>query len=150
MKNVTILLLLILFTSCSMPKAPEFVGVTKIDLKKNNQGKLVLLAFAKYHNPNLVGGTFILKDVKVFVDDKYFANLNSQNYTVPAKKDFEIPLEVDFDVNYFKKKSNILGALNAALQNKLKVHYVGKIYYVNLELNIPYKIDYEQEVKIYQ
>jgi len=150
MKKISILLLLLFFATCNMPQVPEFVGISKIDFKKNKQGKLVLLTHAKYHNPNLVGGTFILKDVKVFIDNKYFANVNSQDYKVPAKKDFEIPLEVDFDMNFFKKKNSIFGALNAALKNKLTVQYNGKIYFVNMKLNIPYNIDYEQEVKIYQ
>ncbi len=138
---------LLFFTACNMVKAPEFQGVSKIDFKKKDDGKLVLVAYAKYHNPNLLGGKFQVKDIKVFVDDKFFANLNSETYKVPTKKDFEIPLEVDFDAKYFKK-NNILDALNSLINNKLKVHYKGNIVYVSHGLNIPYPLDYQQEVKI--
>lgn len=131
-----------------MIKAPEFKGITGIDLKKNAQGNLVLVANAKYHNPNLLGGKFQVKDIKVFVNDKYLANLNTDTYKVPTKKDFIVPLEVDFDTKYLKK-DNLLDALNAALNNKLKVQYKGKIYYVSHGLNIPYAIDYTQEVKLF-
>jgi len=146
-KTYLILFLVGLFTACSMVKAPEFKGITGIDFKKNDEGKLVLVAYAKYHNPNLLGGKFKVKDVKVYVNDKYFANLNSETYKVPTKRDFELPLEVDFDASYFKK-GNILDAVNNLLNNKLKVKYEGKIYYVSHKLNIPYEVDYEQEVKI--
>ena len=131
-----------------MIKAPEFKGITGIDLKKNTQGNLVLVANAKYHNPNLLGGKFQVKDIKVFVNDKYLANLNADTYKVPTKKDFTVPLEVDFDAKYLKK-DNLLDALNAALNNKLKVQYKGKIFYVSHGLNIPYTIDYTQDVKLF-
>ena len=131
-----------------MIKAPEFKGITGINLKKNTQGNLVLVANAKYHNPNLLGGKFQVKDIKVFVNDKYMANLNTDTYKVPTKKDFTVPLEVDFDTKYLKK-DNLLDALNAALNNKLKVQYKGKIFYVSHGLNIPYTIDYTQEVKLF-
>ena len=142
-----ILLSASLFISCNMLKAPEFKGISNIDLKRNQQGKLVLIANAKFHNPNLVGGKFQMKDVKVFVNDKYFANLNADTYKVPTQKDFSIPLEVNFDKKYFTK-NNILDALNNLLNNQLKVKYQGKIYYVSHKLKIPYNIDYEEEIKI--
>ena len=148
-KKFTILTaILLLISACSMIKAPEFKGITGINLKKNTQGNLVLVANAKYHNPNLLGGKFQIKDIKVFVNDKYLANLNTDTYKVPTKKDFTVPLEVDFDKKYLKK-DNLLDALNAALKNKLKVQYKGKIYYVSHGLNIPYTIDYTQEVKLF-
>jgi hypothetical protein len=148
MKKLAILFLLLALNACNVMKAPEFKGISNIDIKKNAQGKTVLVAYAKYNNPNLLGGKFKIKDIKVFVNDKYFANLNSESYKVPGKKDFEVPLEVNFDASFFKKKGNILDAISNALQNKLKVQYKGKIYYVSHKLNIPYAIDYTQDVKI--
>jgi hypothetical protein len=150
MKKLAILFLLLALNACNVMKAPEFKGISNIDIKKNAQGKTVLVAYAKYNNPNLLGGKFKIKDIKVFVNDKYFANLNSESYKVPGKKDFEVPLEVNFDASFFKKKGNILDAISNALQNKLKVQYKGKIYYVSHKLNIPYAIDYTQDVKIFE
>ncbi len=140
--------LFISLQACNMVKAPEFKGITNIDLKKNKDGKTVLVAYAKYHNPNLLGGKFQVKDMKVFVNDKFFANLNSDTYKVPTKRDFEIPLEVDFDASYFKK-DNLLDALNSVLNNKLNVQYKGKIYYVSHGVSIPYDVDYTQELKLF-
>jgi len=146
-KGFFILFTLIVLSSCNMIKAPEFKGITKIDLKKNEQGETVLVAYAKFHNPNLLGGKFKISDVKVFVNDKFLANLNSKSYKVPSIKDFEIPLEVDFDTKYFNK-SNILDALNSVINNQLKVQYKGKIYYVSHGLNVPYNVDYTQTLKL--
>ena len=148
-KKLILWILLISAGACNLVKAPEFKGVDHIALKKNGQGKLVLVAYAKYYNPNLLGGKFKINDVKVFVNDKFLANVNADTYKVPAKKDFTVPLEVDFDQTYFKK-DNILDALHSALKNELKVHYKGKIYYVSAGLNIPYTIDYTQEVKLFE
>jgi len=150
MKKLAILLLLLVLNACNMMKAPEFIGISNIDIQKNVQEKTVLIAYAKFNNPNLLGGKFKIKDIKVFVNDKYFANLNSDVYKVPVKKDFEIPLEVNFDASFFKKKGNLLDAISNALSNKLKVQYKGKIYYVSHKLNIPYNIDFTQDVKIFE
>ncbi len=147
-KSFFILFVYLILSACNMVKAPEFQGIDSIDLKQNKQNKLVLVAYAKYHNPNLVGGQFKISDIKVYVNDRYMANLNAETYKVPAKKDFIVPLEVDFDKNYLKK-SNLLDALNAALNNQLKVSYKGKIYYVSHGLNMPYKIDYTQDIKLF-
>ena len=149
-KKILVLFFAILLSNaCDLLKSPDFVGIESVNLKKNAKGKLVLVANAKYHNPNLLGGKFKINDVKVYVNDKFFANLNAETYKVPAKKDFTVPLEVDFDKRYFKKH-NILDALKSAIKNKLSVQYKGKIYYVNGKLNIPYTIDYTQEVKLYE
>ena len=139
--------ILLLTGACSMIKAPEFKGITGIDLKKNAQGNRVLVANAKFYNPNLLGGQFQIKDVKVFINDRFLANLNANTYKVPSKKDFVVPLEVDFDMK-FLKKDNLLNTLNAALNNKLKVQYKGEIYYVSHGLNVPYAVDYTQNIKL--
>ena len=142
-----ILPVFLLLNACNTLKSPEFQGIESIKLKNDN-GQPVLVAYAKYHNPNLVGGQFKISEVKVFVNDKFLANLNSDTYQVPSKKDFIIPLEVNLDQNYFKK-NNILEALNTAINNKLEVHYQGKIYYVSYGLKVPYKIDHTQNIKIF-
>ncbi len=149
-KKIIIVLLLLLSTACELLiKAPEFKGIESINFMQNKQGKLVLVANANYHNPNLLGGTFKVNEVKVYINDRFFANLNTDTYKVPSKKDFTVPLEVNFDRGYFKK-NNLLDALQSALNNKLKVQYKGKIYYISSGINVPYTIDYEQDVKIFK
>ena len=148
-KNIFSIVVLLLVSACSMIKAPEFKGIAGIDLKKNTQGNMILVANAKFYNPNLLGGKFQVKDVKVFINDKFLANLNADTYKVPSKKDFVVPLEVDFDMKYLKK-DNLLDALNAAINNKLKVQYKGQIYYVSHGLNVPYTIDYTQDIKLFE
>ena len=138
-KSIIYALLLINFVACNMVKAPEFKEISKIDLKQNQDGKLVLVAYAKFYNPNLLSGKFEMKDIQVFVNEKFLANLNAETYKVPAKKDFEVPLEVDFDKKYFRKH-NILDALGSLLNNKLEVHYLGKIYYISHSIKIPYSV----------
>ncbi len=149
-KRLVILWIALVFSgACNMIKAPKFKGIDNISLMKNEQGKLVLVAYAKFHNPNLLGGKFKVNDVKVYINDRFFANLNADTYKIPSKKDFTLPLEVDFDKSYFKK-DNVLDALKSVIRNELKVQYKGKIYYVGAGLNIPYKVDYIQEVKLFE
>ena len=147
MKFLKVLVVLFLFFSCNAVKSPEFKGVDKIDVVKKNNGKMVLVAYAQFYNPNLLGGKFKLKDVKVYVNNKFLANLNTKTYKVPVKKDFFIPLEVNLDDKFFKN-DNLLDIVNNVLSNKLFVQYKGKIYYQSYRLNIPYVIDYKQDVKL--
>ncbi len=150
MKKIIILILAAyLFNACNMIKAPEFKGIDKIDYKIKDNGKFYLIAQAKFHNPNLVGGKFKVENIQVYADDKPVGVLNSESYKVPSKKDFVIPLEIEFDKSFFSKKNNILDVLNTLINNKLKVKYKGIIRYVSHGLNVPYKIDYQQDVKIY-
>jgi len=149
-KLFLILSLLSIFQSCSTFKTPEFKGVSRVDIKKKQSGKVVLVAYAQFHNPNLLGGKFKLNELKVFVNDNFFATLNSDTYKVPVLKDFEIPLEVDFDKNFFNKK-NILNTINNVFQKSMNIQYKGKIYYVSKTMGkIPYNIDYTQKINPFE
>lgn len=134
-----------------MIKAPDFKGIKNIDLKQKENGKTVLIANAEFENPNLVGGKFQVDEVKVYIDDKPLGKLNSEAYKVPAKEKFVIPLEIDFNKDFFKQnKGSFLDMLDKLANNSLKVKYQGNIIYVSHGLNIPYPIDYEEEIKIFK
>ncbi len=152
MKFTYLLLFVFLFSSCkNMVKAPDFKGIKNIDIKQKENGKSVLVANAAFTNPNLVGGKFKIDNIEVFIDNKAVGKLNSEEYKVPAKKDFVVPLEIDFDKDFLKNnKGNLWDMLGKLANNSLKVKYVGKIRYVSHGLNIPYSIDYEEEIKIFK
>ncbi len=152
MKYIPLILLAIFLNSCSeIIKAPEFQGIKKIDLKQSDDGKTILVANAEFKNPNLVGGKFQVDNIEVFIDEKPAGKLNSETYKVPAKKEFIVPLEIDFNNDFFKQnKGNLWDMLGKLANNSLKVKYQGNIIYVSHGLHIPYSIDYEEEIKIFK
>ncbi len=147
MKKLQLLIALLLLASCSV-KSPEFVGVKNIHIQPNQKGSFDLLADAQFHNPNLLGGKFKIDSLDVLIDNKRVSNISSKTYKVPSKKDFTIPMKIEVEKKFFIKKDNIINMIGNLLNNKLKVKYQGKIYYVSHGLKIPYKVDEEQEIKI--
>ena len=156
MKKIALLLLFILFTSScqNILKAPEFKGIQNISFKQNETGQPLIVAHAAFRNPNLVGGKFQIDSIKVFVDGKFMGNLNSEVYKVPAKKSFNLPLEIDFNESFLKKNNNslsdMLDILTKLVKDSIQVKYQGKILYVSHGLKIPYKIDYQENIKIFK
>jgi LEA14-like dessication related protein len=152
MKHFSIFFFVLFLSSCqNIVKSPEFKGINKISLKQKENGKTVLVANAEFSNPNLVGGKFKVDQIEVYIDNQLAGNLNSETYKVPPKKNFIIPLEIDFNKNFFTKdKKGILDLLDKLAGNKLKVKYQGKLRYVSHGLNIPYDIDYEEDIKIFK
>ncbi len=150
MKFIPIVFMLFFFQSCKeIIKAPEFEKIDKIELKENNEGKMVLVAKALFTNPNLVGGKFQIKNIEVYIDDKFLGKLNSDIYKVPAKKIFSIPLEISFNNDFIKNnKGNVWDMINKLASNSLSVRYEGKILYIIQGIKVPYSIHYEEKVKI--
>jgi len=153
-KTALLLFLILLLGSCKkIIKAPEFKGIQNISLKQNQTGKTLIVANAVFINPNLVGGKFQIDSIKVFVNGKFMGNLNSEVYKVPSKKSFSLPLEIDFNENYLKNNnslSDMLDILSKLVKDSIQVKYQGKILYVSHGLKIPYKIDYQENIKIFK
>jgi len=151
MNYIRFLVLILFLSSCqNLTKTPEFKGIEKIELRKNPSGETVIVANVLFDNPNLVGGNFKIDNVDVFIDEKFIGKVNSEIYKVPSKKSFVIPLEVNFNMEFLKQnKGNLLGMLKNLANNTLKIKYLGKIVYVFHGLKIPYSIDHEEEIKIF-
>ncbi len=150
-KKFTILLLILLTTSCAIKKKPEFIKIDGIELVEANSRTLTLKAEALFNNPNVVGGRLNTEGVNVFVNDMLMGIVSAEEFKVPAKNSFKVPLQIKINTkDLLSKDPNgfLSGLLNSVLNKNLKVTYKGVIQFKALGFSYKYPIDKTETVKI--
>ena len=142
---------LIVFVSCSVKEKPEFLRVEHIEVKDATAKSITLKADAYFNNPNDVGGTLKSDGIMVLVNDVELGKVSSEDFKVPAKEEFSIPMEVTFSTEDLVKKDagGVLGGiLNSIFNKSIKVQYKGEIIYKALGFSYTYPIDKTETVTI--
>ena len=150
-KKFTLLLLIVLTTACTIKQKPEFIKIDGIQLVDANSKTLTLKAEALFNNPNDVGGRLNTEGVNVFVNDILMGVVRAEEFKVPAKDNFTIPLEIQIKTNELLGKDPngfLSGLLNSVLNRNLKVTYKGVIQFKALGFNYNYPIDTTETINI--
>ena len=133
MKNILYFtLLIILISSCSVNKQPTFIKVDKVKVASFSGDTIRLKAEAFFTNPNDVGGKISTDEIKVIVNGAEVAQVSSEEFKVPARKNFTIPLVVVIPARkvFENNKNGILGGLlNSFLKKSIQVQFKGDIKY---------------------
>jgi hypothetical protein len=137
-----------LLFNCSVTEKPEFIGLENIKVVNPNIQSITLSADALFINTNDVGGTLKTDDLKVFINDTEVAKIVSDEFKVPSKKNFTIPLTVAVATDSIIDKKSLGGLLGSLISQRLKVQYKGDIKYKVLGYSSTYAIDETQELKI--
>lgn len=152
MRNVLLLLTVgIAILSCSVKEKPVFIAIEAIELVESTSKTVTLKADAIFQNPNDVGGALESDDISVFVNDIKVAQVSSEQFKVPAKKEFTIPLKVKMSTDSILKLkgTDAIGSLlNSLLNKKIKVQYKGDIIYKTFGFSYTYPIDETEMVNI--
>ena len=100
------LFLMIFLSACSEPQSFEFKGLQDIQLDKLTMGKNKIRANVKYYNPNAFSLVLKQIDSKVLLNNGNFTVLKlDTNFTIPAKKEFLIPAQLEFQMSDLVKNS---------------------------------------------
>ena len=148
MKPLSYILLFFIpfFIACSEPQSLEFKGLQDIQLENLTMGKNKLKANIKYHNPNDFSLTLKQIDCKILLNNGHFTTLKlDTNFVIPAKKDFLLPAQFEFQMKDLVKNSmdllfnkpvklNILG--NATLSKGIFTKTVPISYETTQKLNL--------------
>ncbi|MDO7172851.1 hypothetical protein [Mariniflexile sp. AS56] len=149
MKRVIILsTILLTFFNCSVNEKPEFLGVENIKILESTPEFIILTADALFENPNIIGGELEVTGIKVFVNDSEMASVTSNNFEVPAKTDFSIPLTANVPIDRIFGDDNLSSLIGSLLTKKITVQYKGIINYKVLGFSHTYAVDKTEEVKI--
>ena len=93
-------------SACSEPQSFEFKGLQDIQLDKLTMGKNKIKANVKYYNPNAFSLVLKQIDCKVLLNNGNFTVLKlDTNFTIPAKKEFLIPAQLEFQMSDLVKNS---------------------------------------------
>ncbi len=149
MKKLIILstILLTVF-SCKVKEKPEFLRVENIKVLESTANSVTLTADAFFMNPNEIGGELKSDGIKVFVNDNEMATVSSENFKVPAKKEFSIPLKAVIPADSIFSNKNIGDLIGSLFSKKMKVQYKGTIKYKTLGFTSTYEVDKTEDVKI--
>ena len=150
-KGVFFLITVFFFTSCSVTKKPTFVNVDAIKIFVVTSETVSISALAHFENPNDVGGKLETNGIKVFVNNVEMAEVTSEMFKVPAKKEFAVPLVVKVPLEELQKKLNtnfLEGLIGALLNKNLEVTFKGQLKYKVFGYSNYYDIDQSEKVKI--
>lgn len=150
-KIILLLTLLLVASSCKLWEKPEFVRINKVDVIRADIQTIALKADAVFMNHNHVGGKLKTENIDVFIDDNLIAKVSAEEFKVPSKDEFVIPLSVNVDTSKLIKSNNngLLGALlNQFLNKRITVRFKGDISYKVAGFKDTYAIDHIEEVQI--
>jgi hypothetical protein len=151
MKNILYFtLLIIIISSCSVNKQPTFIKVDNVKVASFSGDTIRLKAEAFFTNPNDVGGKISTDEIKVILNGAEVAQVSSEEFKVPGRKDFTIPLVVIIPAGkvFENNKNGILGGLlNSFLKKSIKVQFKGDIKYKVFGYSSVYPVDQIQEIK---
>lgn len=145
------LLFLLFFTlvfNCTVTEKPAFIGLENIKVVNSNIQTITLKADALFMNPNDVGGSLKTDDLKVYINDTEVATVVSDEFNVPSKKNFTIPLIVAVATDSIIDNKSLGGLLGSLISQRLKVQYKGDIKYKVFGYSSTYSVDETQELKI--
>ena len=141
-------LIFTLLFNCSFTKKPEFVRLENIEVIDSNSKTITIRADALFLNKNDVGGTLKTDDLKVYLNDLELASVISDEFDVPRRKNFTIPLTVKVATASLTSDKNLGSLLGSLLTQSLKLHYKGAIKYKIMGYSSTYTVDEIQDVKI--
>lgn len=140
-----------LISSCSVQKKPIFIKVDNVKVVSKNLDTIRLKADAFFENPNDVGGKISTDEIKVIINDTELAQVSSEEFEVPARKEFIVPLYVVIPTKrvFENNRNGILGGLiNSVINRSIKVQFKGNLKYKVLGYSNLYAIDNTEEIKI--
>lgn len=152
MRNINLLVVILFLTvSCKLKEKPEFVRIDTVDVVHADFKTVELKADAVFMNHNNVGGSLKTDNIDVFVDEQLVAKVSAAEFKVPSKKEFTIPLLVNFDTSKLldTKNNDLLGSLIMQFLNKtVVVRFKGNLVYKVAGFKSSYPIDHIEEIQI--
>lgn len=134
--------------NCSITEKPEFVGLENLKVINSNSQTITLKTDALFLNKNDVGGILKTDDLKVYINDTEVASVVADEFDVPSKDNFTIPLIVAVATDSLIAKKSLGGLLESLITQQLEVQYKGNIKYKVLGYSSTYNVDEIQKVKI--
>ena len=150
-KGFYFLALFLLMNSCSVKNKPIFIKVDNLKLVSTASDTIRLKADAFFENPNDVGGKISTDEIKVILNGVEVAQVSSDEFKVPSRSEFTIPLKVAIPTKkvFDNNKNGILGGLiNSILKKSIKVQLKGELKYKVFGFSNTYIIDETQDLKI--
>lgn len=147
-KSILLALILLTTFACKVNEKPEFVRVENIKVLESTADYITLTADALFINPNDIGGDLKTDAIVVLINDNEMAQVSTESFKVPAKKEFSIPLKANISRDSIFSNKNIGGLIGSLFSKTIKVQYKGDIEYRVLGFSYTYPVDKTESIKI--
>jgi hypothetical protein len=150
-KTLYFLSLFILICSCSVNKQPIFIKIDDLKVISYASDTVKIKAVAFFENPNDVGGKISTDDLKILVNDVEVAQVFSEDFKVPVRNEFSIPLTANIPTKKLLNtgKNGVLeGLINSFISKKISVRIKGNLEYAVFGFKKEFLVDKTQEIKI--
>lgn len=150
-KGCYFVVLFLLMHSCSVKEYPVFIKVDNVKLIAVASDTIRLQVNAYFQNPNDVGGKISTDEIKVIINGAEVARVSSDEFKVPARNEFSIPLKVVIPSKriFENNKNGILGGLiNSIFKKSIKVTFKGDLKYKVFGFSNTYPVDITKDLKI--
>jgi hypothetical protein len=148
---LSLILLIFIFLGCSVNKQPVFKKVDNIKIVSISADTIRLKADAFFENPNDVGGKISTDAITIFANDIEVAQISSNEFKVPAKDSFQIPLQAKIPTKKLlnTNKNGVLGGLlNSLFTLKVTIRIKGNLEYVVFGFKKEFLVDKTEDIKI--
>ncbi|CAM1333191.1 Late embryogenesis abundant protein LEA-2 subgroup domain-containing protein [Tenacibaculum aestuariivivum] len=151
MNKIMFFITILSVVSCSIKKKPIFIKVDDVKVTTIKSDTIRLKANAFFKNPNDISGKIATDEIKVLINGVEIAQVSSEEFKVPARKEFSIPLNVAIPTRkVFKDNKNgfLGGLLNSFLNKSIKVQFKGDLRYKVLGFSHIYPVDKIENINI--
>lgn len=142
---------LVIISSCSSPKEPEFVEVKNVVITEKKHDHINFSGDVVLYNPNNIGITMTGLNLKILVNDIHITAMNQVlTSEIEPKSNFSVPVTADFDLqDLVENKDNFLSEIVKIMQSKkVDVHYLGEAKFKLKGINFTIPVDYTSEMPI--
>lgn len=149
-KLIYFIVLFLVISSCSVNKEPVFLKVDNVKVVSIASDTIRLKAEAFFENPNDVGGKISTDNLSIFVNNSEVAQVFSDDFKVPAKDQFTIPIIAVIPTKKFlniSKNDGIGRLINSLISNKVNVRIKGNLEYVVFGFKKEFLVDKTEEIK---
>ena len=143
-------LLFLTVTSCKVSEKPKFITVNNIEIENLSSEEVTFKADAIFENKNVIGGQIMTDKIDVFVDNTWIGEINAEEFNVPAKDTFAVPLQGHFSTSKLleQKAGDLLSnVLNIFKSRKLPITFRGDLVFKKGLLKYKYHIDKTNNVR---
>ncbi len=151
MKWVSLFLIIssLLLSSCKYNEKPEFVRLDRIELGEMSIQTVNFEVDAVFTNGNDIGGKLVTENIDLYVDNVLVGNFKTEEFNVPARDTFLIPLKgkIRTDKILKRKKSDMLNQILAIVNSKkVTVRLEGDIVFKKGPFSHTYKVNKTDQI----
>ena len=122
-----IISLMIVFTGCNRPEAPEFKGVRDVRINDGHNNQVVLTGYADFYNPNNYKIVLKKADIGVILNDREVTRF-TEDYNLHIEKNASFTVPVRASLSRSEINNNLINsALSLLFGGKITLRYEGHI-----------------------